>query len=140
MKQQQVCLQEATKIITHRLVRTGRHFRYVILRHSPDLAWLSSHPMSLSKLALFLVEAMRLTKKSALPLVLAAFQHQSQLYQVVATNGIQGEERKPNSVSRKSKRRNFGANANGLNEDGIDVDSDEESEEDGYDTPLRFRK
>lgn len=87
MKQHQVCLQEAAKIITHRLVRTGRRFRYIILRHSPDLAWLSSHPLSLSKLALFIVDAQRETKKAALPLVLAAFQPTSQLYQVVATNG-----------------------------------------------------
>jgi cell division control protein 45 len=87
MKQHQVCLQEAAKIITHRLVRTGRRFRYIILRHSPDLAWLSSHPLSLSKLALFIVDAQRETKKAALPLVLAAFQPASQLYQVVATNG-----------------------------------------------------
>lgn len=87
MKQQQVCIQEATKIITHRLVRTGRKFRYIVLKHSTDLAWLASHPLSLSKLALFIVEAMRDTKSAHLPLVLAAFQTQSQLYQVVATNG-----------------------------------------------------
>jgi hypothetical protein len=68
-------------------VRSGRKFRYVILKHSADLAWLASHPASLSKLALFLVEALRNTKKARLPLVLAAYQPQSQLYQVVATNG-----------------------------------------------------
>lgn len=88
MKQQQVILHEASNIISHRQVRTGRRFRYVVLKHSSDLSWLASHPISLSKLALFLVEALRNTKKARLPLVLAAYQPQSQLYQVVATNGV----------------------------------------------------
>lgn len=90
MKQQQVIMHEASAIISHRQVRTGRRFRYVVLKHSADLAWLASHPVSLSKLALFLVEALRNTKKAKLPLVLAAYQAQRQLYQVVATNGIRG--------------------------------------------------
>ena len=60
----------------------------MVLKHSSDLSWLASHPISLSKLALFLVEALRNTKKARLPLVLAAYQPQSQLYQVVATNGV----------------------------------------------------
>jgi len=88
MKQQQVILHEASTIISHRQVRSGRRFRYVVLKHSADLAWLASHPVSLSKLALFLVEALRSTKQARLPLVLAAYQAQTQLYQVVATNGI----------------------------------------------------
>ncbi len=92
MKQQQIILQQAGTIISHRQIRTGRRFRYVILRHSADLSWLASHPISLSKLALFLVEALRSTKKARLPLVLAAFQPTKQLYQVVATNGIRFED------------------------------------------------
>lgn len=114
MKQQQVILHEASMIISHRQVRTGRRFRYVVLRHSSDLSWLASHPMSLAKLALFLVEALRNTKKAKLPLVLAAFQSQSQLYQVVATNGYR-------------KR--------------VKEDEDEEGDPDMiYDQPYQFRK
>lgn len=119
MKQQQVIIHEASTIISHRQVRTGRRFRYVVLRHSSDLAWLSSHPVSLSKLALLLVEALRNNKKARLPLVLAAFQPQSQLYQVVATNGYRPRP----------------------DDEDYNLHEDEEDEQSGFhDQPFQFRK
>lgn len=83
MKQQQIILHEATTILSHRLLRYGRKFRYVVLRHSPDLAWLSNHPLSLTKLTLFLSEATRSTRRAATPLLLAAYQALTDTYLVV---------------------------------------------------------
>lgn len=103
MRQQQVILHEATTILGHRLLRYGRRFRYVILRHGPDLAWLSNHPLSLNKLTLFLVEATRNSKRGHTPLVLAAYQSPTDTYVVIAitTTG-------PSQVNNDSRRNRFG--------------------------------
>ena len=94
MKQQQVILHEATTILSHRMIRYGRRFRYIILRHSPDIGWLANHPVSLSKLALFLVEALRGSKRAHLPLLVAAHLsgNANDTFQVVATNGTTGKQ------------------------------------------------
>jgi cell division control protein 45 len=93
MKQQQIILHEATTILSHRLLRYGRRFRYVVLRHSSDLAWLSNHPLSLTKLTLFLSEATRGSKRARTPLLLAAFQALTDTYLVVVwTSNAGGEE------------------------------------------------
>lgn len=84
MKQQQIVLHEASTILSHRLLRYGRLFRYVVLRHSSDLSWLSNHPLSLGKLALFLVEATSKSKRATTPLLLAAYQSLTDTYLVVA--------------------------------------------------------
>jgi len=94
MKQQQVIFQEASNILGHRLIRVGRQFRYVVLRNSgisgggnscSALAWFTAHPLSLSKLALFLIDALRNTKRGDRPLVIAAHQSLSNTFIVVAT-------------------------------------------------------
>lgn len=93
MKQQQIILHEATTILSHRSLRYGRRFRYVVLRHSTDLSWLASHPFSLSKLVLFLADATRGSKRGHTPLLLAAFQSLSNSYLVVASNTLrEGQE------------------------------------------------
>lgn len=84
MKQQQIVMNEATTVLSHRLLHYGRRFRYVVLRHTSDLAWLSNHPLSLAKLALFLAEATRGSRRGHTPLVLAAHQSASDTYLVVA--------------------------------------------------------
>lgn len=86
MKQQQIILHEASNVLFHRQLRYGRRFRYVVMKHSSDLAWLASHPLSLAKLALFLVEATRSMRNGHLPLVLAANQSSLGTYKVVAAN------------------------------------------------------
>lgn len=91
MKQQQIILHEASTILSHRLLRYGRRFRYVVLRHSSDLAWLSNHPLSLTKLTLFLSDATRTSKRSQTPLLLAAYQALTDTFLVVVwTSGSRG--------------------------------------------------
>jgi cell division control protein 45 len=92
MKQQQIILHEATTILSHRLLRYGRRFRYVVLRHSSDLAWLSNHPLSLTKLTLFLSEATRGSKRGHTPLLLAAFQALTDTYLVVVWTSSDSNE------------------------------------------------
>ncbi len=102
MRQQQVILHEATTILGHRLLRYGRRFRYVILRHSTDVAWLSSHPLSLTKLALFVSDATSASKRGSSPLVLAAYQSSNDTYLVVGTPPPSSPLRLPSSPSERT--------------------------------------
>jgi len=99
-RQQQVILHEATTILSHRSMRYGRRFRYVVLRHSADLAWLSNHPLSLGKLALFLLDATRTSRKGHLPLVLAAYQKAKDTFLVVATVAMQKAQEQAEGTDR----------------------------------------
>lgn len=92
MRQQQIILQQASAILSHRLIKQGKRFRYVVLKKGGisggggggisgggggdggDLAQLSGNPSSLDKLALFLVDSCRQARNGHLPLVLAALQ------------------------------------------------------------------
>lgn len=80
MRQQQIILQQASMILSHRLIKQGKRFRYVVLKKGgmggsgADLAQLSGNPFALDKLALFLVDSCRQTRNGHLPLVLAALQ------------------------------------------------------------------
>lgn len=84
MRQQQIILQQASTILSHRLIKQGKRFRYVVLKKGGiggggsssggDLAQLSGNPSSLDKLALFLVDSCRQARNGHLPLVLAALQ------------------------------------------------------------------
>lgn len=85
MKQQQIILLEASTILSHRLLRYGRRFRYVILRNGSDEAWLAGHAFSLAKLALFIADATRNTRRGRLPLVVAAYSTLGDTYFVVAS-------------------------------------------------------
>jgi hypothetical protein len=58
MELQRAVVRQATAIIEKMMVKTLRKFRLVILKDGPDLP-LFTHPLSLSKLALFLVDALR---------------------------------------------------------------------------------
>lgn len=92
MRQQRIILHEASTVLSHRLLRYGRRFRYAVLRHSSDLAWLSSHPLSLSKLTIFLAEATRNSKRGGTPLLLAAYQSATDTFLVVPSMGLEGSE------------------------------------------------
>lgn len=58
-------------IIDERAVKTLKTFRLIVLKDTPDLA-LFQYPLTLCKLAMFMVSAMRETGKGHLPLVLAS--------------------------------------------------------------------
>lgn len=128
MKQQQIILQEASNILGHRLVRAGRQFRYVVLKSSvigsgngihgnsingigmgycSTLAWFTAHPLSLSKLALFLIDALKSTKKGDQPLVIAVHQSLTNTFIVVATvNGNLMREKGQNPSDSSSSTSN----------------------------------
>lgn len=86
MRQQQTILNEASNILSHKLIRYGRRFRHVVLRNSTDLPWLTTHPQTLTKLALFLAEATMTAPNGRTPLLLAAYQPTHDTYLVVSTN------------------------------------------------------
>lgn len=90
MKQQQIILVEASTILSHRLLRYGRRFRYVVLRNGSDEAWLAGHAFSLAKLALFIADATRNTRRGKLPLVVAAYSALDDTYFVVASGTATG--------------------------------------------------
>ena len=92
MKQQQVILSEATMILSHRLLRYGRRFRYVVLRKGSDRDWLAGHACSLTKLALFLFDATRASNQNQKPLLLAAYNPLHDAYMVVATGATVGSD------------------------------------------------
>jgi cell division control protein 45 len=58
-------------IIDERAVKTLKTFRLIVLKDTPDLS-LFQHPLTLCKLAMFMVNAMRETGKGHLPLVIAS--------------------------------------------------------------------
>ena len=51
-----------------------------MLKESSDLQIFSSNPLTLRKLALFMVDAMRQTGKSSMPFVIASLNKQSETY------------------------------------------------------------
>lgn len=98
MKQQHVILTESTTILAHRLLRYGRRFRYVVLRNGSEVAWLAGHPFSLAKLALFIKDATRTSRRGNTPLVVAAYYGVTGTFFVVATSTS------ANSITRDKER------------------------------------
>lgn len=85
-------IRQGTSIIDKQDIRTMRNHRVVVLTQGPDLA-LFSHPGVLSRLALWLVDALRdrvpgkvvgtRTKRKSLPFVVACLNETSGSYIVV---------------------------------------------------------
>lgn len=85
-------IRQGTSIIDKQDIRTMRHHRVVVLTQGPDLH-LFSHPGVLSRLALWLVDALRdrvpgtsvstRTKRKSLPFVVACLNETSKSYMVV---------------------------------------------------------
>lgn len=63
MKLQRVIVQQGTAMIEKKSVKTLRTFRLAIIKDGPDIS-LFTHPLTLSKLALFLVDAYRVKRMS----------------------------------------------------------------------------
>ena len=63
----------------------GRSFRYAVLRNGSDLAWFTS-AHALIKLAHFLVDAEKNTRKGHTPLLVAAYQSHSDTFLAVGVN------------------------------------------------------
>lgn len=61
MKLQRAIVQQGTAMIEKKSVKTLRTFRLAIIKDGPDIT-LFTHPLTLSKLALFLVDAYRVSE------------------------------------------------------------------------------
>jgi len=92
MSLQRAIIRQGTSIIDKQDIRSMRNHRVVLLTQGPDLA-LFSHPGILTRLALWLVDALRdklpgtivgtRTKKKSLPFVVACLNEPKSRYSVV---------------------------------------------------------
>jgi hypothetical protein len=56
MKQHTIIYKEACTILSHRLIKLGKNFRYVVIKNGPDLGWMT--PITtITRLCKFLVES-----------------------------------------------------------------------------------
>lgn len=56
MKQHSIIYKEACTILSHRLIKLGKNFRYVVIKNGPDLSWMT--PITtIARLCKFLVES-----------------------------------------------------------------------------------
>jgi cell division control protein 45 len=76
---QRAIVRTGTTVIDDRLVKTLKSFRLLVLKESPDLIFYL-HPLTLTKLALFMVTTMRESGRSNLPFVIAALDVNSDTY------------------------------------------------------------
>lgn len=60
MKQHSVVYKEVCTILSHRLIKLNKSFRYAVIKNGADLSWLSS-PSVLSRLCRFLVASTKVT-------------------------------------------------------------------------------
>ncbi|CAO3668426.1 unnamed protein product [Umbelopsis ramanniana] len=86
MKLQRVIVQQGTAMIEKKSVKTLRTFRLAIIKDGPDIS-LFTHPLTLSKLALFLVDAYREYGKRNLPFVIGTLNEEQGSYLVVGVTG-----------------------------------------------------
>ncbi|KAI8394143.1 CDC45 family [Radiomyces spectabilis] len=86
MKIQKAIVRQATAIIDKRSASKVRAFRFIVVKDGPDLP-LFQHPLTLSKLALFLTDAFREHGKRNLPFVLASLDEEHDSYLVVGKTG-----------------------------------------------------
>lgn len=56
MKQHTIIYKEACTVLSHRMIKLGKNFRYAIVRSGPDLGWLAS-TTAIMRLCKFLVES-----------------------------------------------------------------------------------
>jgi cell division control protein 45 len=94
-------IRQGTSIIDHQAIRTMRSHRVVVLSQGPDLA-LFAHPGVLSRLALWLVDALRDRVpgtvvggkgKKCLPFVLACLKEEAATYIIVGVMAAMDEGR-----------------------------------------------
>ncbi|KAI8089535.1 DNA replication pre-initiation complex subunit Cdc45 [Halteromyces radiatus] len=86
MKIQKAIVRQGTSIIDKKNTRTLKSFRMVLIKDGPDLP-LFQHPLTLSKLALFLTDAYREHGKRNLPFVISSLDEEHDSYLVVANTG-----------------------------------------------------
>ncbi|KAI9272674.1 CDC45 family [Phascolomyces articulosus] len=86
MKVQRAVVRQSTAVLEKRAVRVIKNFRTVVMRDGPDLQ-LFQHPLTLSKLALFLTDAYREHGNRNLPFVIASYDEAHESFLVVATTG-----------------------------------------------------
>ncbi|KAI9488804.1 CDC45 family [Zychaea mexicana] len=86
MKVQRAVVRQSTAVLEKRAVRVIKNFRTVVMRDGPDLP-LFQHPLTLSKLALFLTDAYREHGNRNLPFVIASYDEEHESFLVVATTG-----------------------------------------------------
>ncbi|ORX59761.1 CDC45-like protein [Hesseltinella vesiculosa] len=85
MKMQKAIVRQGTSIIDKKTTRTLKTFRMVLIKDGPDLP-LFQHPLTLSKLALFLTDAYREHGKRNLPFVISSLDEHHDSYLVVANS------------------------------------------------------
>jgi cell division control protein 45 len=133
-------LRTGTALIEKRQIRTLRAFRLAIVKEGPDLA-IFTHPNALSKLALWISEAVleqerEQDRKKHLPLVIASLNERRGIYIVVGM-AIGAQVANTVRIQRKRKEKEeIGERRRKLEEEGLEVEeeediSDEEEEEDG---------
>jgi cell division control protein 45 len=83
---QRVVVRIGTSIIEDRLVKTLKNFRLVVMKETPETA-IFLHPLTLTKLASFLMDAMKETGRAYLPFVIAALNTKTERYLVVGLDG-----------------------------------------------------
>ncbi|KAI9305704.1 DNA replication pre-initiation complex subunit Cdc45 [Cunninghamella echinulata] len=86
MKIQKAIVRQGTSIIDKKNTRTLKSFRMVLIKDGPDLP-LFQHPLTLSKLALFLTDAYREHGRRNLPFVISSLDEEHDSYLVVANTG-----------------------------------------------------
>ena len=105
MKQHMIIYKEACTVMSHRLIKLGKSFRYLIIKNGPDLGWISSLS-TITRVSKFLVDATKVKPKksffkylyccdyfknqkkgSALPLVIAVFNPVADTFLATSTEG-----------------------------------------------------
>ncbi|KAI9320750.1 CDC45 family [Dichotomocladium elegans] len=86
MKIQKAVVRQGTAILDKKASKIVKNFRVVIMRDGPDLP-LFQHPLTLSKLALFLTDAYREHASKNMPFVISSFDEEHDSFLVVANTG-----------------------------------------------------
>ncbi|KAJ8663622.1 hypothetical protein O0I10_000868 [Lichtheimia ornata] len=86
MKIQKAVVRQGTAILDKKASKVIKNFRVVIMRDGPDLP-LFQHPLTLSKLALFLTDAYREHASRSMPFVISSLDEEHDSYLVVANTG-----------------------------------------------------
>ncbi|KAI5802505.1 CDC45 family [Pyronema domesticum] len=140
MNLHQAILRTGTALIEKRQIRLLRSFRLAVVKEGPDLP-VFTHPNALSKLALWISEAIieqerETSKKKHLPLVVASLNERRNVYTVVGTalglevansRKIQKKKEKSAKAAAKEEKRRK------LLEEGLDEEAEEEEEEEESD-------
>jgi len=130
-------LRTGTALIEKRQIRLLKAFRLAVVKEGPDLP-VFTHPNALSKLALWISEAIleqerEASKKKHLPLVVASLNERRGIYVIVGialgahvANTLKIKRKKEKKAAKEEKRRK-------LEEEGLDGEEEEEEEEDDSD-------